>query len=309
MSAQNKPAPQLMVILAFAAIYIIWGSTYFFTLIAVQNLPPFLLGTIRFIIAGLLLLGWNIIRKEKVFLKTTIKHAVVSGFLMLFIGNGAVIWVEQFLPSALVAIIVSSAPIWFIVLDKPLWSQNFKNKSTIAGLITGFAGVILLFGERLFSPGAHDVHIGLSSMIFLIIGSIGWAGGSLYSKYKSPEGTPASVNTAWQMLAAGIAFIPGSILRNEWQLIEWQNIPSIAWFSLFYLILMGSIVAFSAYVWLLNVRPATQVSTYAYVNPVVAVLLGVFFANETISLTQALGLITILGGVLLINLHKYSRRA
>lgn len=296
-----------MVVLAFAAIYIIWGSTYFVTLIAVQNLPPFLLGAIRFIIAGLILLGWNIIRKEKVFEIHTIKHAAVSGFLMLFIGNGAVIWVEQFLPSAAVAIIVSSAPIWFVVLDKPLWSQNFKSKATIAGLITGFAGVVLLFGERLFNSGADKVHIGLSSMLFLIIGSMGWAGGSLYSKYKS-SGVSAPVNTAWQMIAAGIVFIPGSIIRSEWQMVNWQNVPAIAWFSLVYLILFGSIVAFSAYVWLLKVRPATQVSTYAYVNPVVAVLLGVFFANELISVTQILGLVTILGGVLLINLHKYTKR-
>jgi drug/metabolite transporter (DMT)-like permease len=307
MPAHNKPVLPLMVILSYAAIYIIWGSTYFFTLIAVQNYPPFLLGTIRFLIAGLLLLGWNIIRKEKVFSINTIKHAAVSGVLMLFIGNGAVIWVEQFLPSAAVAIIVSAAPIWFILLDKPLWSQNFQSKSIILGLITFFAGVILLFGERLFNSGADNVHIGLSSMLFLAIGSMGWAGGSLYSKYKSSE-TSASVNTSWQMIAAGMAFIPGSILRHEWQMIQWQDIPSFAWFSVIYLILMGSIVAFSAYVWLLKVRPATQVSTYAYVNPVVAVLLGVFFANEMISVIQICGLVTILGGVLLINLHKYTKR-
>ncbi|HCN83640.1 MAG TPA: EamA family transporter [Sphingobacteriaceae bacterium] len=296
-----------MIILAFAAIYIIWGSTYFFILIAIQSFPPFLLGTIRFIAAGLLLLGWSIIRKEKVFSKNTIKQAAISGFLMLFIGNGAVIWVEQYLPSAVVAIIVSSAPIWFIVLDKPLWAKNFRSKSTIAGLITGFAGVILLFGERILNSDNNDVHIGLSSMIFLVTGSIAWAGGSLYSKYKSPEGA-ASVNTAWQMIVAGIAFIPGSIIRNEWQMIQWADIPLTAWLAVLYLISMGSIVAFSAYVWLLKVRPATQVSTYAYVNPVVAVLLGVFFADETISLTQILGLVTILGGVLLINLHKYTKR-
>jgi len=307
MSAQNKSASPIMVIMAFAAVYIIWGSTYFFILIAIHGFPPFLLGAIRFIVAGLLLLGWSVIRREPVFIKKTIRHAVISGILMLFIGNGAVIWVEQYLPSAMVAIIVSSAPIWFVLLDKPLWEENFKSKATIVGLIIGFAGVILLFGERIINSDTNNVHIGLSSMVFLITGSIAWVGGSLYSKYKSPAGS-ASVNTAWQMLVGGLAFIPGSILRNEWQQVQWANIPMDAWLSLLYLIFMGSIVGFSAYVWLLQIRPATQVSTYAYVNPVIAVILGVFFAKETISLVQVLGLVTILGGVLLINLHKYAKK-
>jgi len=305
--SQNKSASPLMVVLAFAAVYLIWGSTYLFILKAIHGFPPFLLGALRFITAGLLMLGWSIIRREPIFLKNTIKHAFISGILMLFIGNGAVIWVEQYLPSAMVAIIVCSAPIWFVLLDKPLWAENFKSKATIAGLITGFAGVILLFGERIVNSDANTIHIGLSSIIFLLTGSICWAGGSLYSKYKSPAGS-AVVNTAWQMLGGGLAFIPGIFLRNEWQQVQWENISMDAWLSLLYLIFMGSIVGFSAFVWLLQVRTATQVSTYAYVNPIVAVILGVFFAKETVSHIQILGLVTILGGVLLINLHKYTKK-
>jgi len=307
MMSKNKSASPLMVVLAFAAVYLIWGSTYLFILKAIHGFPPFILGALRFIAAGLLLLGWSIARGEKIFIKNTIKHACVSGILMLFFGNGAVIWVEQFLPSAMVAIIVCSAPIWFVLLDKPLWDENLKSKATILGLITGFAGVILLFYERIVNSDVDNIHIGLSSMIFLITGSIAWAGGSLYSKYKSPEGS-ASVNTAWQMLIGGMTFVPGIFLRNEWQQVQWDNIPMDAWFAVLYLVFMGSIVGFSAYVWLLKVRPATQVSTYAYVNPVVAVILGVFFANEKISGIQILGLVTILGGVLLINLHKYTKK-
>ena len=307
MTAHHKSPSPIMVILAFAAVYMIWGSTYFFILKAIQGFPPFLLGAIRFIAAGLLMLGWSLIRREQVFVKKTIKHAFISGSLMLFIGNGAIIWVEQYLPSAMVAIIVSSAPIWFVLLDKPLWAENFKSKATILGLITGFAGVILLFGERIINSDTSNVHIGVSSMIFLITGSIAWAGGSLYSKYKSPEGS-ASVNTAWQMLWGGLIFIPGSILRNEWQDVQWANITMDAWLSVLYLVFMGSIVGFSAYVWLLKVRPVTQVSTYAYVNPVVAVILGVFFAKEIISLVQVIRLVIILGSVLLINLHKYTQK-
>ncbi|MEO6453930.1 MAG: EamA family transporter [Ginsengibacter sp.] len=300
----KKIASPFMVILAFAVVYIVWGSTYFFIQRAEKGFPALILGAFRFIAAGVLMLGWSLLKKENLFVKKDIKNAIVCGILMLFIGNGVVIWVEQYLPSAVVAIMVSSAPVWFVLLDKPMWKQNFSSKSILAGLIIGFAGVILLFSEKIkeaFSTGGN--HSELISLGLLIIGAIAWAGGSLYSKYKGTSGS-ASVNIGWQMLAAGVAFIPGVILRGEAYHFEWQNIPGAAWFSVFYLIFFGSIAGFSAYVWLLQVRPATQVSTYAYVNPVVAVLLGVFFANEKISLLQVIGLITILASVLMINLSK-----
>ena len=304
-TSTNKPASSFMVVLAFATVYIVWGSTYFFILKAMQGFPPFLLGAVRFVAAGLILMAWSLIRGEKIFVLKNIKHAVISGLLLLFVGNGIVIWVEQYLPSSMVAITVSAAPIWFVLLDKPKWKENFTNKATITGLVIGFAGVILLFSEKIisaFSTAGNGA--GLGSLGLLIIGSVAWAGGSLYSKYKSTAGS-ASVNISWQMLAAGIAFIPGAFLRGEAQNLHWQDISAGAWMSILYLIFFGSIAAFSAYVWLLKVRSATQVSTYAYVNPVVAVLLGVFLANEHISLVQITGLVTILGSVLLINLAKY----
>lgn len=301
----KKNASPFMVILAFATVYIVWGSTYFFIQKAVHGFPPFLLGAIRFLIAGILMLGWSVLRGEKIFVKENIKHAAIGGVLMLFIGNGAVIWVEQYMPSAMVAILISSSPVWFVLLDKPKWRENFRSKGIIAGLLIGFAGVVLLFGEKInqaFADGA--VKMQLTGMAIIVIGTMGWAGGSLYSKYKSSSGS-ATVNTAWQMLIAGIAFIPGSLFRSELNGMQWQNIPTDAWLSLTYLIVFGSIAGFSAYVWLLQVRSATQVSTYAYVNPVVAVLLGVFLANESISVLQVVGLVIILGSVLTINLTKH----
>jgi drug/metabolite transporter (DMT)-like permease len=303
----KKPASTLMVVLAFATVYIVWGSTYFFIQKAVHGFPPLLMGALRFLIAGIVLMGWCIIKGEKIFVWNNVKHAVISGLLLLFIGNGVVIWVEQVLPSGMVAIMVSSSPIWFVLLDKPKWSENFRSKATLIGLAIGFVGVIILFGEKLssaFSSAGHRAELGYLGL--MVIGTMSWAAGSLYSKYKSTGGS-APVNTAWQMLSAGLAFIPGVLIRGELQQVQWQQIPSSAWLSLFYLVFMGSIVAFSAYVWLLQVRPATQVSTYAYVNPVVAVLLGIFLANEHISGLQILGLVIILGSVLLINLAKYRK--
>jgi drug/metabolite transporter (DMT)-like permease len=307
-TSETKSAPPLLVILAFAIIYIVWGSTYFFIQMAIKGFPPFILGGLRFILAGLLMAGWCIIKGEKLFAIRGIKHAAISGILLLFFGNGIIIWVEQSMPSAMVAITVSSAPLWFVLLDKPKWSDNFRSKSIIAGMLIGLAGVILLFSEQIsqiFSM-PESTPVKMSSMVLLLFAAISWAGGSLYSKYRSAEGS-IIVSTTWQIMTAGIAFIPGVIIRNEFSGFQWQEVPSESWVALAYLVIMGSIAGFSAYVWLLQVRTAMQVSTNAYVNPVVAVLLGVFFANEKITAIQIAGLIIILGSVLLINMARYRR--
>jgi len=305
MTGSTKNPSTIMVVLAFATVYIVWGSTYLAIQKAVHGFPPLLMGALRFLASGLLLLTWCKLKGEQVFVKTNVRDSAISGVLLLFVGNGIVIWVEQFMPTSMVAITLSSAPLWFIVLDKSKWKENFRSKSTIAGLIIGFAGIILLFGENIniaFSSGGNKAEIG--GLALLCVGSIAWSAGSLYSKYHSHGGS-VSVSAAWQMLAAGAAFVPLSLMRGEAQHLNWQGIPAESWLAIGYLITFGSILGFSAYVWLLQVRPATQVSTHAYVNPVVAVLLGILFAGERISWVQITGLAIILGSVLLINLVKY----
>ena len=305
-AAAKKNASSLLVIIAFAIVYLVWGSTYFFIQKAIQHIPALILGVLRFIGAGSLMLLWCLIRKEQIWNWQQIKSAAISGLMLLFIGNGAVIWAEKTLPSSLVAVLVSAAPLWFVLLDRGKWKENFTNRGTILGLIIGFIGVVLLFSEQASTALSVRGNVAeVIGLVILIIGAISWAAGSLYSKYKSSGS--ATVNTTWQMLAAGIAFIPASLITNEWSDFHVSNISSGAWFSLFYLIFMGSLAAYSAYVWLLQVRPATQVSTYAYVNPVVAVLLGVFFAGEKMSWLQVTGLAIILTSVLLINMAKYKK--
>lgn len=305
-----KKANPILVILAFAIVYVVWGSTYFFIQKALAGFPPFILGSFRFLVAGVLLMGWCIFKGEKIFDQKRVKHAAISGLLMLGVGNGLVIWVEQFIPSGLVAIMVSSAAIWFVILDKPKWAENLSNKSTVAGLIIGFIGVIFLFAEQVFQTLAQNQSASqIIGIILLLIAPIGWAAGSLYSKHTSDNKISVSVNTAWQMLAAGLAFIPGGLITAEFKGFNWETIPTEAWLSVGYLIIFGSIAAFSAYVWLLTVRPATQVSTYAYVNPVVAVLLSVIFTQERVTFIQIIGLVVILASVLLINLVKYRKES
>jgi drug/metabolite transporter (DMT)-like permease len=284
----------------------VWGSTYFFIRIGVQYIPPFLMGGMRFLASGLIMLVWCLIKGEKVWDFKTNKHAMVSGLFMLFGATGALIWAEKVVPSAVAAILVSAAPVWFVLLDVSHWRANLKSVSTIVGLVIGFAGVVLLFAEQLSATLGSTSATKLPFMALLVFGSILWSIGSLYSKYKA-GGSTATVNTTWQMLAAGIAFIPVSFIHNEYSGFDISTVPVKAWYAVAYLVVFGSIVAFSAYVWLLSVRSATQVSTYAYVNPVIALLLGVVFLKEDISLLQAGGLFVILSSVLLINLSKYRK--
>ncbi|GAA4315851.1 EamA family transporter [Mucilaginibacter gynuensis] len=304
MTTQNTKASTLLVIIAFALVYVVWGSTYFFIQIAVKGIPPFMMGAMRFLASGLLLFTWCLFTGKKLWIAKNNIHSAISGALMLFGGTGCLIWAERTVPSAVTAILVSAAPIWFILMDVSHWKVNFKNTYTIVGLIIGFAGIMLLFGEQLSKSFGVNSTTHISDMIILVIGSISWSAGSLYSKYKASDGE-ASVNTTWQMIAAGVAFVPFSLLHGEFTGIDFAAIPASAWWAVAYLVIFGSIVAFSAYVWLLSVRSATQVSTYAYVNPVIAVILGVAFAHENISLLQILGLVVILGSVLLINFTKY----
>src|SRR6185436_9587543 len=246
-----KNASPLLVIVAFATIFIVWGSTYFFILIALKGFPPMMLGALRFIIAGAIMLGWCLARGEKLFILNDIKHAAISGLLMLFIGTGVVIWVEQYLASALVAILVSANPLWFVLMDKSGWKENLTNKSTVTGVIFGFIGIVLLFKEKINSAfSGSNNYIEIGSMVLLMIGSLSWTAGSLYSKCRTTSGSN-TVNVAWQITAAGIPFIPLSFLFGEPQRMQWQTISADEWFSLFYLVVFGSIAAYTAYVWLL----------------------------------------------------------
>jgi drug/metabolite transporter (DMT)-like permease len=332
-TVEKRPASTGMVVAAFAIVYIVWGSTYFFIRLSIEHIPPMMLGALRFFIAGVLMLLWCLARGEQLFVWQQIRPAIVSGVLLLFTGTGVLIWSEQYITTSLAAILLASGPIWFVVLDKRNWSVNFRSKETIIGLLVGFAGVILLFGERLMrslnnaggagnggvNGGGHGVYGGQGAfggqgarpgqvlvMVILLFGAVSWAAGSLYAKYKS-TGKSNSVNAGWQMLAAGMAFIPASLIRGETHGFHWADVSLSSWLSLIYLITLGSLAGYSAFVWLLQVRSATQVSTHAYVNPVVAVLLGTLFAGETMTTMQLLGLAIILVSVLLINLAKYRK--
>lgn len=301
----NKPS-LLLVIVAFAIIYVVWGSTYFFIQMAVHDFPPMLMGALRFFTAGIMMLAWCYFKGDKIWARKNVITSGISGLLMLFIGTGVIIIVEKTLPSSIVAIMVSANPIWFIVLDKPNWKINLSNKTTLGGIILGFGGVLLLFGEALSKSLTGSISgAQLTGLVLLLVSPIAWCWGSLFSKNWGSTG-PARLNTAWQMIIAGVAFIIASLFGKEYTGFHFAQVSAQAWLALDYLIVFGSIGAFSAYVWLLSVKTATQVSTHSYVNPVIAVLLGVLFAHEPVSKLQLFGLFVILFSLLLVNLKKYA---
>lgn len=302
LSTSPKYAPKGLVILAFAALYIIWGSTYLAILIAVKSIPPFLMAGGRFIIAGLLLYGWCRFKGQPTPDLKSIAKISFSGILLLFIGNSGLVWVEQYLPSGFAAIVIATVPLWFVILDKRQWKFHFANKQIIVGLLIGFAGVLSLFA------GNTELHfldnkLQLISFIVLVVGSISWATGTLYAKYSPAQGS-TGMKASIQMLAAGTVSMITGIGSGELQHFAWSNVSTGAILAVAYLITFGSLIGYMSFVWLMSVRPPSLVGTYAYVNPVVAVFLGWLVANEQITWHQIVALGIILTGVIIVNLSK-----
>jgi len=294
------------IILAFAAIYIIWGSTYLAIVFAIRDIPPLLMSGLRFSLAGIILYSWCVlIKKEKQPDLSSLGKNALCGILMLFGGTGAVAWTEQYISSGLAAIIVTSVPFWFILLDKKQWSFYFSNKIILLGLLIGFGGVILLISFGKSSQLISSTHNQqLAGMLVLIGGGISWTLGSLYSKYK-PADTSVTMNTTIQLIMAGLFSVMVSMITGESKGFSFSQIHASSLLALLYLVVPGSLITYLSYVWLLQVRPAAQISSYVYVNPVVAILLGAVIGRETITAIHVLSLTIILCGVLLINLPGY----
>lgn len=293
------------VVIAYFLIYVVWGSTYFFIGQCLHDIPPFMLGALRFSMAGAVLLaicGW---RGEKLFKKKLILKSAVSGIVLLFIDQAVIMFAQQYVSSSLVAIVASSTALWIMLLDVRAWRQNFRRPATVLGMVLGFAGVGMLYAEQLYSDtSVHpDSEVGI---LLLVGGCISWACGTLYSKYRSSaeEETNGFAGSAWQMLSASVVFSICAAISGDFSTTDMATISMTSWLSLAYLITFGSLLAYSAYVWLLKVRPASEVATHAYVNPVVAVALGAGIGGEHVTAVQIAGLAVILASVMMVSMRK-----
>jgi len=277
-TSTRTAAHPVLLILAFLAVYLIWGSTYLAIRFAISTIPPFLMGGMRFLTAGTLVYLFTALRHPA----PTVAHwrsAIILGTLMLFIGNGCVVWAEQHISSSVAALLITTEPLWIVLLQWLVMGREMPSTAIWFGLLMGTLGAILLVGNGLFSEGLHVDYAGVAAVI---AATLAWAIGSLYVRQAS---WPASAlqATSMQMLVGGILQLTTGTLRGEWSQFSLAHVAWSSWVALGYLIIFGSIVAYTAYNWLARVAPLSRVATYAYVNPVVAVFLGWGIGREPIT--------------------------
>ena len=291
-----ESAVPLNTIMAFAAIYVIWGSTYLAIRFAVETLPPFLMLAARFGVAGLLLYGWLRLRGYTRPPGHEWIGSTAVGGLLLVGGTGAVAWAEQWIPSGLAALIVAIVPMWMVLLD---WVRPEGRRPTapvVAGLVLGLAGVVLLVGPVELGGGGRMQYLGAAAVV---AGTVSWATGSVFgSSFRVPS--VPRMAAALQMTMGGALLLTVGTLRGEWSRFDPAGISLRSGLSLLYLIVFGSIIAFAAYVYLLRVSTPARVGSYAYVNPVVAVFLGWALADEPVTGRTLLAAAVIITGVVLI---------
>lgn len=303
MSAANSPqrtASIAAIGLALATVYVVWGSTYLGIKFAVEHIPPLLMAGVRFLIAGLVL--YVIVRPRAAAPPTAREWASTAliGSLLLIGGNGPVCWAETFVPSGVTALIVGTAPLWFAALDWLLFRGPRPTAPLVAALAAGLLGIYLI------SRGDTSGRISIAGVGALMAACFFWSLGSLLSR-RLPMPKATMLGSAMQMICAGAALVLLAASQGQLDDVAWGELPPSALWSMVYLIVVGSLIGFSAYVWLLGVCPPAIVSTYAYVNPLVAVALGAWLGDEPITWRLLAGAAVIVGSVVVITTQ--SRRS
>ena len=279
---------------AFAAVYVIWGSSYLAILWGLETMPPFILGAARFITAGAVLYVIAAARGHAGFSRRQLRNAAIVGALLPFLGNGSLIWAEQRIPSGIAALIVATVPLWMVVMQT-IVERVRPGPQIWIGVSLGIVGLAVLVSVGAGLAGA--VHV--PSALILCAGSVAWAAGSIYSRRADlPESGLAS--SALTMLAAGVFFTVVAVAFGEHRSFDVAGVSARSIVGLLYLSIFGSVIAYSAYIWLLQVASPARVGTYAYVNPIIAVLLGWAFASEPISVRTIVAAAIILAAVVLI---------
>jgi drug/metabolite transporter (DMT)-like permease len=290
-------APGLAVWSALVAVYLIWGSTYLAIRFAVESTPPFLMAAVRFIVSGGVLFALRRLAGDPPPSAAEWRSAAAVGVLLLVGGNGGVVWAEQFVPSSLAALLVASVPLWIALMELLLAGKRQAHATTV-GILIGFSGVVLLIG----SPASGASRMSGYGAAVLVLASLSWAVGSLYGRNAR---LPASqlLGTGMEMLSGGLALLALSVSVGEWNHFDLSAVSQRSALALLYLTVIGS-SAFVAYVWLLRVAPTSLVATYAYVNPLVAVLLGYFLAGEPLTARILLAAGVIISSVILVSAPK-----
>lgn len=293
-------------ILAFAAVYIIWGTTYLAIRYGLLGIPPFMLIAMRYIFAAIILFAWCGAARLKLPNRYNTRVLSISGLLLLVGGIGSVVLGEQYINSGNTAVIIATSPLLFLIVDRKNWKSYTPLK--LAGLLLGFFGVFLFSRFTAGAiPGQNDAAHRWDSLKgtgLVFLSTLFWVSGTLYARKQKDNTASPVANTAVQHLSAAAACVFIAVTKGEWQQFHPAAVPAQAWAGLAYLVIMGSIAAFMAFMWLVKVQPPAIVSTYTYINPIVAVFAGWIIAGEPVSLPQIGALVLVLIGVLLVQSPK-----
>jgi drug/metabolite transporter (DMT)-like permease len=289
---------RMKVAIAFGMVYVLWGSTYLAMRITVQTVPPAALGATRFLIAGAIMLFACALFKQKIaIVRKDVLPLLAIGVLLLTGGNVGVAWAEVYVPSGLAALIVAAVPIWVAIIEAWILKSDRLSRKGIVGLVFGTSGLVILLWPRLFSTVGHKELFG---MVILLFASLSWTCGSIISR-RSNLSIGAFAATGWEMAIAGVINLVIALALGDFHRAVWTR--SAEW-AVAYLVTGGSLLGLTAYVWLLNHVPTAKVATYAYVNPIVAVILGALILHEKIDAYILAGTAVIIAGVVLVTTSK-----
>jgi drug/metabolite transporter (DMT)-like permease len=291
---------------AMIAVYLCWGSTYLAIRFAVETMPPYLMVGARFLVAGGVLYAWRRLAGDAPPQRIHWRSAAIVGLFLMLGGNGSVTWAEQYIVSGVAALLVGSAPLWMVLIDALRPGGTRPNWQTALGVLAGFSGIVILVGPADLLNGELSFHAG--GVMALLLAAFFWAIGSLYSR-NAPLPESPLLGAGMEMLAGGVALTLVGSLAGEWGRLDLAAISARSWWGLFYLIIFGSLVGFAAYLWLLRVAPTPLVATYAYVNPLIAILMGNLLAREPLTGRLLLAALVIVGAVALINAGRARKPA
>jgi drug/metabolite transporter (DMT)-like permease len=301
----SKTHSPLLVAFAFFSIYIIWGSTYLAVIYGLKSFPPFILVGLRYAIAGAIMFTWCKFRGESLPEWRYLWRHALSGTMMLVGGTGLIAWAEQYISSGQAAILVATEPLIFLLVDRKRWSEYFSNKFILAGLLIGFTGIFLFL--KLGVAVTSTSPIATIASFVVILSALIWVLGSLITKENQGKSSTV-MNASVQLLSGGV--ICGIIvaIKGEYRGFSFAQVSTEGWGGLIFLIVMGSLVAYLSFIWLISIKPPAIVSTHTYVNPVVAVFLGWWLIGEPVNKAQLLSLLVILVGILMVNVPGYLKR-
>lgn len=281
--------------IALGAICLIWGTTYLVLRIAVLHFPPFLFVTIRQLLAGGLLIGFMLLSKKALWPDNGhVMRQAIAGFFMITLGNGLVAWAEMYIPSGVAAILCSLMPMMVILINLAINKEERPTIAILIGVLLGLGGIVMIFGEHLAEFSKQQYQMGI---VVIFVAVISWAGGSVWLKKRGNDGN-AFMNAGLQMFFGGIWLIPGALIFDDLSRVSWS---AEALYSLIYLVLIGSIVAYACYSYVLRKLPMTIVSLYAYVNPIVAVMLGWLVLHEKLNFRIGIAILITVTGIYIVN--------